>query len=105
MGGVFKAGDNIFTSPIRTTPGASAAGQPGSGVPCRVFDNPVAGAVGNLQRRVSGRWQWSWDASVMKAEGIKRCQTFDLHLDVVQLGEPPEVYRYPRRWAITRQPA
>ena len=31
----------------------------------------------------------------MKAIAIKRCQTLDLHLNLVQLGEPPEVYRYP----------
>ena len=97
-GGVFKTGSNIyFVSPTIISPDGRGASQPGTApFTGQVFSNPLAGTVGNLQRRMfSGPWDWSWDASVVKSFRITERQTLDLHFDFFNVGNHPTFYMYP----------
>jgi hypothetical protein len=61
----------------------------------QVFDEPVAGAAGSRQRRMlSGRWQWP---GTLRKKGDRDQGVRDNRFASgrVQLGESPEVYRYP----------
>ena len=93
--GVYMTGNGpYFVSPtIINTDGrgaAQAGADPFSG---EVFYNPVAGTVGNTQRRMfSGPWQWSWDASVMKMFRFRERHTLDLHFDFFNWTNHPTFY-------------
>ncbi len=93
--GVYMTGNGpYFVSPtIINTDGrgaAQAGADPFSG---EVFFNPVAGTVGNTQRRMfSGPWQWSWDASVMKMFRFRERHTLDLHFDFFNWTNHPTFY-------------
>jgi len=96
--GVFKTGDNIyFVSPTIIGPDGRGASQPGTAAfTGQAFFNPVAGTVGNLQRRAfTGPWDWSWDASVVKSFRITERQTLDLHFDFFNVGNHPTFYMPP----------
>ena len=94
---VFMTGNGpYFISPtvINTTVdgrGAAPAGtNPFSG---QIFFNPVAGQVGNSQRRMfTGPWQWNWDASMKKSFTFFERHTLDLHFDFFNYMNHPTFY-------------
>jgi hypothetical protein len=61
-----------------------------------VFVNPTAGTVGSLQRRMfSGPWQWSWDASAVKAFTFRERHKLELHFDFFNWMNHPTFYISP----------
>ncbi|MCU1337862.1 MAG: hypothetical protein JWO19_3443 [Bryobacterales bacterium] len=109
--GVFKTGDNIyFVSPTIIGADGRGTSQPGTApFAGQAFFNPVAGTVGNLQRRsFTGPWDWSWDASVVKSFRITERQTLDLHFDFFNVGNHPTFYMPPSTagdYAVSGNPA
>jgi len=95
--GVFKTGDNIYFVSPTIINGGRGASQPGTAAfTGQAFFNPLAGTVGNLQRRAfTGPWDWSWDASVVKSFRITERQTLDLHFDFFNVGNHPTFYMPP----------
>jgi hypothetical protein len=94
-GGVYMTGNGpYFISPtIINTDGRGTAQAGAAPFASQIFYNPVAGAVGNLQRRMfSGPWQWSWDASVMKTFRFRERHTLDMHFDFFNWTNHPTFY-------------
>jgi hypothetical protein len=90
-------GTVTFVSPTLISSDGRGASQPGTpAFSGQLFYNPVAGAVGNLQRRMfSGPWDWSWDMSVKKGFRIREGHTLDLHFDFFNFMNHPTFYVYP----------
>ena len=96
--GVWKTGDNVFfLSPSLIGPDGTGASAPGTApFQGQLFYNPVAGSVGNTQRRMfSGPWEWSWDISVVKNFHITERHLLEFHLNMLNFANHPTFYVYP----------
>lgn len=95
--GVYMTGNGpYFVSPSIINPVDGRAAEYGSTFAGEMFSNPVAGTVGNTQRRMfTGPWQWSWDMSVKKGFRLFERHTLDLHFDFFNFMNHPTFYLYP----------
>ena len=95
--GVYMTGNGpYFISPSVINPADGRGAEYGSSFNGEMFFNPVAGAVGNLQRRMfTGPWQHSWDMSMKKAFRLYERSTLDLHFDFFNYLNHPEFYIAP----------
>ena len=95
--GVFMTGNGpYFLSPSLINPVDGRGAEFGSTFPGEVFFNPVAGTVGNTQRRYfTGPWQWRWNASVKKAFVYRERYKLDFHFDFFNWMNHPTFYIYP----------
>jgi len=74
--------------------GAASAGS--SAFASQVLFNPVAGTVGNLQRRAfSGPWQWSFDSSVQKSIKLSEAKSLDLRFEFFNILNHPTFFVAP----------
>ncbi len=98
MQGVFMTGTGpYFVSPSLIGTDGRGASQAGTAnFTGQTFFNPVAGNVGNLQRRMfTGPWQWSWDISVKKSFKVKERHSLDVGADLINWMNHPTFYIFP----------
>ncbi len=95
MQGVFMTGTGpYFVSPSLIGTDGRGASQAGTAnFTGQTFFNPVAGNVGNLQRRLfTGPWQWSWDVSFKKSFKYKERHSLDIGVDLFNWMNHPTFY-------------
>jgi hypothetical protein len=90
--GVFMTGNGpYFVSP--SIIGADGRGTNNFGSPAyngQIFFNPVAGTVGDLQRRMfTGPWEWAWDLAVKKSFVFRERHKLDFHFDMANFMNHP----------------
>ncbi|HWD00155.1 MAG TPA: TonB-dependent receptor [Candidatus Sulfopaludibacter sp.] len=84
---------NLVSSSNPSGDGRGAAPSGSAAFAGQIFSNPLAGQVGNTQRRMfSGPWQWSWDASMKKSFTFFEKHTVDLHFDFFNYMNHPTFY-------------
>jgi hypothetical protein len=95
--GVYMTGTGpYFLSPSLINPADGRGAEFGSTFPGELFFNPVAGTVGNTQRRYfTGPWQWRWNASVKKEFQYRERYKLDFHFDFFNWMNHPTFYIYP----------
>lgn len=92
VGGLFMTG----TGPYFVSPSIIGSDNRGTGSDNSIFQNPTAGNLGTLQRRMfNGPWQWSWDMSVKKSFRLYERHTLDFHFDFFNWMNHPAFYIYP----------
>jgi hypothetical protein len=95
MEGTFMTGNGpYFVSPSLIGSDGRGAAQAGSpAFAGQLFFNPVAGNVGNLQRRMfTGPWQWQWDMSIKKSFAIRERHRVDISADLINWMNHPTFY-------------
>ena len=95
--GVYMTGKGpYFVNPSIVNPADGRGAEYGSSFSGELFYDPVAGAVGNTQRRMfTGPWQFSWNMSMKKGFRIYERSTLDLHFDFFNALNHPTFYVAP----------
>jgi hypothetical protein len=98
--GVFMTGNGPYLiSPSVIGPDGRGAVTPGTTpFPGQIFFNPVAGNVGNTQRRMfNSPWQWNWDMQVKKEFSIRELHRVELKFDFFNYMNHPTFYVPPQQ--------